>query len=351
MKDLVEVFASKIEEIFSQKKLPKKIAVAVSGGADSLALTLLLAEFCKIKKIKVFAITIDHKMRKNSSKEALKLNKFLSGKKISHQVLAIPTKKIPQKNIEAKLREARYQMLGDFCLKNKIEYLFLGHHLGDVAENFLIRLFRGSGLDGLSTMAEISEINKIKLVRPLLNFEKSQLEDFLKSKKVKYFEDETNRDEKFLRNKIRKFFESFPEKNLIQKRIKNTADEISKMRDNFDEEMLHAAAEILEFSENGYFLLDRKKFQKIDEKIALKILALVLMEVSGEIYKPRLEKLKNCYNYLMSNGEIKPRNFYGCVTKKWDENRAVIFCEGKNLAEKNIVNFSTILKKIFTQSA
>lgn len=348
MTSLINIFSVKIEEVFSKKKLPKKIAVAVSGGADSLALTLLLHEFCKSKKIKLFAVTIDHKIRKNSAKEAQELGKILAKKKISHKTLQVDHKKIPQKNIEAKLREARYELLHDFCAKNKIEFLFLGHHLGDVAENFLIRLFRGSGLDGLSTMKEISDYKKIKLVRPLLDFEKDDLKKFLVSKKIKWFEDETNDDEKFLRNKIRKFFESFAEKNLIQKRIKNATDEIARMRDLFDDMMLAQAKEMLEFNKMGYFLIDLKKFQKIEEKIALKILALVLMEVSGEIYKPRLEKLKNFYEHLVKNSEIKPRNFYGCMAKKFDAKRVVIFREKGALDKKNPVNFHTILGQIFS---
>ena len=349
MTDLVNYLSDKIAEIFFKKLLPKKIAVAVSGGADSLALTLLLHDFCLANKIKLFAITIDHKMRKSSSQEALELNKILSKKKIPHKILAIPTKKIPQKNIEAKLREMRYELLCEFCKKNKIEYLFLGHHLGDVAENFLIRLFRGSGLDGLSTMTEISEFNNIKLVRPLLNVEKEQLKNFLRSKKVKWFEDETNDDEKFLRNKIRKFFDSFEEKDLIEKRIKNASDEIAKMRDFFDKIMLDEAKKILTLQPNGNFLIHHKKFQKLDEKIALKILALVLMEVGGKDYKPRLEKLKNFYQYLRSD-EIKPRNFYGCMAKKFDVDSLIIFKENRRIMLRQAqhdIELRTILKKIF----
>jgi len=342
-KATLEFLPKKLAEIFAEK-LPKKIAVAVSGGCDSVALAMLLNEFCREKKIKLFAVTVDHKMRENSSVEASELNKILAKKKIFHEILEISAKKIPQKNIEANLRELRYKLLSDFCEKNKIEYLFLGHHAGDVAENFLIRLFRGSGLDGLSTMAEVSDYKKIKLVRPLLDFEKDDLKKFLKIKKIKWFEDETNSDEKFLRNKIRKFFESFEEKNLIQKRIKNATDEIAKTRDFLDDILLDEAKKILKLQKNGNFLIHHKKFRKLDEKIALKILALILMEVGKKDYKPRLEKLKNFYQYLQ-NDEIKMRNFYGCMAKKKDADYVVIFPEFSE--EKSKVILRTILKKIF----
>jgi tRNA(Ile)-lysidine synthase len=326
MNELTKNFTAKIEEIFSGKKLPKKIAVAVSGGADSLALTLLLQEFCAAKKIKLFAATVDHKMRKSSSDEARELSKILAKKKIPHEILTVEQKKIPQKNIEADLRDLRYELLIEFCKKNKIEFLFLGHHIGDVAENFLIRLFRGSGLDGLSAIGVRRQASGVSLVRPLLDVAKDDLKNFLRQKKIKWFEDETNLDEKFLRNKIRKFFESFEEQNLIQKRIKNAADEIAKMRDFFDEIVALEAAEIVELQANGSFLINHKKFQNLDEKTAQRILVSILMKVGGKIYKPRLEKLKNFYEYLRGD-EIKLRNFYGCSAKKFDVERVVIMVE------------------------
>ncbi len=338
---MINIFTNKIEKLFLGKKLPKKIAVAVSGGADSLALTFLLQQFCAEKKIELFAVTIDHKVRQSSSSEALKLAKILRKEKILHAIIAIDSKKIPEKNIEASLRELRFEALYDFCQKEKIKFLFLGHHLGDVAENFLIRLFRGSGLDGLSTISEISDFKKIKLVRPLLDCTKDDLKTFLKAKKTKWFEDESNKDEKFLRNKIRNFFETFPEKNLIQTRIKNASDEISKTRDFFNEILLKQAKKILKFNQENQCLIDLKKFQKTDEKIALKILALLSMEVSQQNYKPRLKELKIFYDYLTKNSKIKPRNFYGCTFEQIDEK--IILAK----SQKNIREFysRTILRK------
>ena len=309
---------TKLEKIFTQlnsKKYPTKLAIAVSGGCDSLSLAILLNKFCQEKNIKLFAVTIDHKIRQSSSTEALQLGKILAKEKITHEILEIKWQKTPTANIESKLREVRYQMLQDHCIENKIKFLFLGHQLDDVAENFLIRLFRGSGMDGLSSIAEILQLEKIQLIRPLLDITKDELKIFLQAQEVKWIEDESNNDEKFLRNKIRKFLNSFEDKNLIQKRIKNTADEMSKMRDSFDEEMLARAKEILKFEDNKLYL-NLEKFKKIEEKIALKILALMAIEASGKAYKPRLEKLKIFYNWILTDPHHKPYDFYGCATKK-----------------------------------
>lgn len=323
-----EVFFAKFEKIFADEDLPKKLCVAVSGGADSLALTLLLQEFCLDKNIEIFAVTIDHKMRDNSAKEAAELGRILAERKIPHSILTIMASEVPQKNIEAKLRELRYEMLIDFCKKNEIRHLFLGHHVGDIAENFLIRLFRGSGLDGLSAISEVSERSKMKLVRPLLNFKKDDLKSFLRSKKVEWFEDESNLDEKFLRNKIRNFLATFDEKDLIEKRIKNAADEIAKTRDFFDEVMWYESKDAVVFGESE-ILINRQKFRELDQKIALKILALSLMKIGQKNYKPRREKLERFYQYLISQDELKPRHFYGCIAKKFDQENAVILPENE----------------------
>jgi tRNA(Ile)-lysidine synthase TilS/MesJ len=145
----------------------------------------------------------------------------------------------------------------------------------------------------------------------------------LRSKKVEWFEDESNSDEKFLRNKIRNFLATFPEKKLIEKRIKNAADEISKMRDFFDEIMWRESNKAVVFQDEK-ILIDQQKFRELDEKIALKILALALMKIGQKKYKPRREKLERFYQYLIAEEKLKPRNFYGCMAKKFDEKNIII---------------------------
>lgn len=317
-------------------KKPKSIAVAVSGGIDSLALTFLLNEFCLENKIKLHAITIDHKMRKGSSNEALKLNRLFTANKIAHKILTISTKKIPQKNIEANLREIRYELLHEYCISQKINALFLAHHQNDVAENFLIRLFRGSQLDGLSKMKELIQYKNIMLCRPFLEVKKIDLKTYLEQKKIKYFEDESNKDEKFLRNKIRNFLVSLEDSELVQERIVKLSEVIDENRKFIDEVLLQKAREILIFSQDGSFFLDVKKYQETSSEIALKILSLVLIEISGNSYKPRLKGLKNFEEEVLKMQKGKKKNFYGCMAKLLNKQEMHQIFENKreNLPEK-----------------
>jgi tRNA(Ile)-lysidine synthase len=348
MQDFLQDFKETIDRIFNiiflanqKKNYPKKIAVAVSGGSDSMALTYLLYDYCREKNIDLIAITINHNLRKNSLIEAKKINKIFSKKNISHQVISIDKSDVPDRNIEANLRKIRYQLMTDFCKKNHIDHLFLAHIISDIAENFLIRLFRGSGLDGLSSISEISEIEKVKIIRPLLNFEKDQLKNYLISKKTIWFEDETNKDEKFLRNKFRNFLATFSDQKIINERIKNACDEISLTRDLFDEKLLKIAKKLAIFDGKQFFI-EIAKNSKTDLKILLKILALILMEVSQKDYKPRLKELKFFYLSLFDQNIMK-KEFYGCVAIRESEKIWRI----KPRTEEKEIKLKTILAKIF----
>ncbi len=337
MSELNFFFSNKVAEIFLQKQMPQKLAVAVSGGSDSMALMFLLRDFCQQKNIELFALTVDHQMRENSGLEAQEVAKICQNNQIYHQILTLKFDNLLQRNIEANLRQMRYEVMHEFCSRNQISDLFLGHQLEDVAENFLIRLFRGSGLDGLSAISEISKYKNINLVRPLLEVHKAELQKFLELQKVLWFEDESNSDERFLRNKIRNFLNSFEESAAIQKRIKNAADEIALMRDFIDLELLQQAKDILQFEKGGSFIIEIDKFIKLHSKIALKILAFVLIEVGGKVYKPRFAQLQNFYQYLLLP-KIKPRNFYGCIAQEIKPRFVKIS------REEEMQNFANIVK-------
>ena len=144
----------------------KKVAVAVSGGADSMALALLLNEQTNSKLI---AITVDHGLREESAREAKQVKKWLEKYDIEHHILKWEGDK-KNSNIQFEARTARYQLMCDFCKKNDIQLLLVAHNLQDNAETLLMRIMRGSGVDGLSAIADATKINNIEVLRPLLMF-------------------------------------------------------------------------------------------------------------------------------------------------------------------------------------
>ena len=149
-----------------------KIGVAISGGPDSLALAFLTKCYQILNNLDAKFFIVDHKLRKESSKEA-KLTKLLLKKfDIDCKIFKWSGKK-PSSNIQSIARNKRYKLLKKACKKNDIKHLLIGHHADDLYENFFIRLLRGSGLKGLSSFGEpIREEDGFYILRPLIKFNK-----------------------------------------------------------------------------------------------------------------------------------------------------------------------------------
>ncbi len=332
---------NKLEEVINNifdSKLPEKIAVGVSGGIDSIALVFLLKEFTKNKKIKLIALIVDHKIRENSTIDANDTAQILQKNNIECQILNSYLGTPPQANIEANLREMRYSLLNKFCLDNNIKHLFIGHHEQDQAENFLIRLFRGSGIDGLSAMDYVSKFWDMEIIRPLLNFKKEELKEYLEKNNINWIEDESNQDKKYLRNKIRSFLNSLDDKNLINQRIALASKSILESKKLIEQNLIKNASKILEFNNLGYILLKKAAFCNLSEEEAKRYLAWTLMEVSGSYYKPRLKYLENLYFWILEDKEHKKRCFYGCVVQKYDNSNLIIYREKDKIKKDKFVN-------------
>ena len=329
MLEIEKEFSQIINKIFA-KKLPKRIAVAVSGGLDSMALLSLLNKTFG-DKIQIFCLTIDHNVRQNSGQDAQFVADFCTQNSLSCTILKSYLETSPEVDIEGSLREVRYNLLTEFCQKNKIDNLLIAHHNQDLAENFLIRLFRGSGIDGLAAMDEVSQINKINIIRPLLGFFKDDLKQYLQTKKISWVEDETNEDEKFLRNKIRKFLQSLPDNQVINSRISLASQAILQAKKILEKETKRNFPKIFKSSDLG-FVVDIKKFQNLEKPNATRYLALALMQISSRVYKPRLKKLERIYQLMMENKLPKKEEFYGCELQKLNEQEVLI--SKKSASEK-----------------
>ena len=146
----------------------ESFVVAVSGGPDSLALAFLAKIYAYKNKIQSKFLIVDHKLRKESTKEAKLVKKILKKHSINSEILTWYGKK-PKKNIQSLARNKRYDLLIKKCKKLKIKKnLLLGHHQNDLIENFFIRIFRGSGLKGLVSLENKNVISNINFLRPLL---------------------------------------------------------------------------------------------------------------------------------------------------------------------------------------
>ena len=222
---------SKIYNEFSSSlKFKENLAVAVSGGPDSMALAYLTKCYSLKNKIKVKYYIVNHMLRKESSLEAETVKKILKKVDIQCTILNWIGKK-PSKNIQATARDKRYSLLANECKKNDIKHLLLGHHLNDLFENFLIRIVRGSGLNGLISLSKNTKYGDqdLTIIRPLLNLEKKDLL-YVSNEVFSFFvKDPSNINEDYKRTRIRNLLQSLEKEGLDLKKLKLT---INNLKDS-----------------------------------------------------------------------------------------------------------------------
>ena len=206
-------------------KIDKDFIVAVSGGSDSLALAFLTRIFAFKNDLNVKYFIVDHKLRKESTTEAIKVKKILETLNIQSKILTVKSKK-PQNGIQSFARKKRYDLLFSKCKKLKINNLVLGHHMDDLIENFFLRMVRGSGLKGLVSLGEVTKMRNVNLLRPLIKFDKKDLLFISKFIFNFYVDDPSNYNTKFNRIKIRNFIDQLKSIGFDKKKFQLTIENL-----------------------------------------------------------------------------------------------------------------------------
>ncbi|MEM7679438.1 MAG: tRNA lysidine(34) synthetase TilS [Pseudomonadota bacterium] len=213
------------------------IAVAVSGGPDSMALAKLLSLWSVVREgPKIHALIVDHNIRKDSGAEAKRVAKRLKAldKTTAHILECNLAGR--QTKIQEVAREERYRVIAEYCAAHDIANLFLGHHQDDQAETVLFRLSKGSGLDGLAGMLPQQEFSdELTLIRPFLRASKQDLLDFCEDMKIETERDPSNENDKFARVRLRQSMEILSEEGLSAKRLSSVAHRLARARSALEE--------------------------------------------------------------------------------------------------------------------
>ena len=311
----LDTLSDKLAGILADLGIPrdKKTAVAVSGGSDSMALILALHRI-----MPVVALTVDHGLRDASAAEAQTVKSQLDDIGIEQTILNWIGEK-PSANIQARAREERYRLMENWCLDNKIAYLMTGHQKDDLAESFLIRLIRGSGVDGLAAMPHTApglfHPDDITRVRPMLSFGRQELKEILAAEGVKYIEDPSNDDEQFGRVRARRFLESEQLPGLTVDRIAETAERLRWASDALREQTRDWFFRTVSLSPFGTMRLSLATFEQAPKDVGLRLLAELIMLVSGHSYKPRLSSLQKAYEAL-SKSDFSGQSLGGVLIEK-----------------------------------
>lgn len=178
------------------------LAVALSGGADSMALTLLMHDWCARHHKTLTTLTVDHGLRDGSATEAVQVAGWMQSHGIAHHILTPPPLPIP--NLQTRAREMRYGALSHWCRTQGVQTLLLGHHADDQAETFALQQHRGAEGPSRSGMALVSMRGPLRLVRPLLGVRKRTLTDWLVAHRQPWVEDPTNQNDAYARNRLRR---------------------------------------------------------------------------------------------------------------------------------------------------
>jgi tRNA(Ile)-lysidine synthase len=186
-----------------------ELAVAVSGGADSMALALLARDWVRLRGGTVVALIVDHGLRAASGDEARITAERLGGLGIRSRVLRLTGLTLGPAMAE-RARIGRYEALSRACAEAGCLHLLLGHHAADQAETLAMRVLRGSQTHGLAGMAALRELAGVRLLRPLLGVAPGALRQFLTGLGVGWIEDPSNHDLRALRPRLRRALVTAP---------------------------------------------------------------------------------------------------------------------------------------------
>lgn len=316
---------------------PRSIAVAVSGGADSMALALLTMDWAKKKRIGVVPLIVDHRLRTDSTREARHVAGLLRAAGLTPKLLTWDAQTKPAANRQALARDARYALLAEACAKNGIRHLLLAHHRDDQAETLLLRALRGSGVDGLAAMQPRSARETLILLRPLLDLPKARLVATLNKRKQAWVEDPSNANASFQRVRVRAALDLLSDNDaasraeLVQ-HLAQTARNFARTRALLDAaayDLLHAAVQL---TPAGTAWLDPAGLIAAEDELALRALVKLLGAIGGISVPPRLDGLQRLLEALRA-GRGLPLTLHRCLLTgvKGGEHRLLVCREARYL--------------------
>ena len=307
----------KFEEFLKYRKI-NSFVVSLSGGSDSLALAYFSKCFQILNNKKVYYVHVDHKIRKNSSKEAKNLKNLMNKFYIKCEILSwkkIKDTRITQENA----RIARYGLLDKFCKLKRINALLIAHNLDDLYENFFIRMLRGSGIRGLTSFSsKDTYINSnLKGYRPFINITKKTLLNVTNKVFGYCINDPSNSNDQFLRVRVRNLLKSLQNEGFDKKKFDLTYCN------------LHSANETLKYysdqnviNNTNYFrknlkdsLVINRKFFKQPDEIVLRSLSNIISKINSKYYYPRGKSLLKKIFEIRGNS-FKKTTLGGCIIER-----------------------------------
>jgi tRNA(Ile)-lysidine synthase len=290
------------------------LALAVSGGADSLALAILADRWARERGGQTCALTVDHQLRPESGAESRLVGEWLSARGIRHEVLAWSGAK-PGTGIQEAARIARYRLLAGWCRAHGYLHLLTAHHREDQIETHLIRRRAQSGPDGLAGMSAIRELRDCRLLRPLLGVSKLQLLAFLESENQRFITDPSNLDPAFERSRFRTGGDAMPQGpdllDLLDAILTFGSERVARQR-----EANATFARFVSVHPAGFAVLDPALARIVAQDLAEVVLSALASTIGGGAYPARRQRVARLRVAL---GQCGPRGHTlgGCRFVRW----------------------------------
>ena len=312
MKILQNSFNQYLNKNYFFEKKPR-IAVAVSGGPDSMCLIHLLKNWINGNRGSLVALIIDHQLRKESKEESYLIKEYLLKNKIYTKIIKINKKLVIKKNMK-EARENRFAKLIKYCNHKNIFHLFLAHHYDDNIETFLIRKLSGSNFQGLRGIQYKSINNSTHILRPLLSHTKKEILEFNLKNKIFYLNDPSNLNIKYTRVAIRNFLD---ENKILHNKIKKDFEKIEKNYPIYLQMVYEMFNKIIIKINNKNILIESDRFFKQNKEIQIKIIEIIYKFLMPKREAIRSIKIYNLIENLLSKKIIKA-NLGGIEIKKDD---------------------------------
>ncbi len=257
------------------------LAVAVSGGRDSLALALLAHDWARARGGSVLALIVDHGLRAGSAEEAARVAALLRDRGIETEILRWEAPR-PVTGISEAARAARYALLERRCSARGILHLLLGHQAGDQAETILLRLADASGPEGLAGMAAVVERSDLRLLRPLLGFARARLAATVNAHGLHWIDDPSNERLDFARIRARRALDS----ETIEA-LRDSGAHFVALRGAIEGRLASIAVDCVSADPRGFAWLARAPFLALPQSLALRLLGRLAALYGGRHYPPR----------------------------------------------------------------
>ena len=300
------------ERLFTPLARHDRIAVAVSGGADSTALLFLMQRWSAAcgGRPRLYVLSVDHGLRSGSDAEAGAVMGLAARLDLEAKVLSWRGDK-PATGIQNAARRARLSLLADAARGFGATSIALGHTADDQAETLVMRLARGSGLDGLAAMSPETPFDGLLLVRPLLSIAHARLTATLEAAGLSWFEDPSNTNTDFERVRVRGLLRGLADAGLETPALVRSARRLGRARAALEAASDEAAARLMVMHPEGFIEVEYAGFQCLPEELRIRLLDRAVTIAGGlEGERLRLSSIEALADWL-GGGQGRARTLAG----------------------------------------